>query len=158
MSDTKPVAIHATDAAPRPPLLTYPEPLNSQLLRRIRQPLGDVFGLKNFGVNFTRMAPNAVSAPRHSHSRQDEFIYILEGNPVLITDAGETPLSPGMCTGFPAGGGDAHHLVNRTDRDVVYLEVGDRTAGDSVAYVEDYAITRGADGRLSITHKDGTPY
>jgi uncharacterized cupin superfamily protein len=77
---------------------------------------------------------------------------------VLVTDVGETPLSPGMCAGFPAGGDDAHHLVNRTDRDVVYLEVGDRTAGDSVTYVEDYAIARGADGRLSITHKDGTPY
>ena len=124
------IAIDAASAAARPALtLASRSRMGSQPRRAgVRHPLGDVFGLKNFGVNFTRMAPNAVSAPRHSHSRQDEFIYILEGNPVLITDAGETPLSPGMCAGFPAGG-DAHHLVNRTDRDVVYLEVGDRTGG-----------------------------
>jgi uncharacterized cupin superfamily protein len=85
------------------------------------------------GVNLTRLAPGSQSALRHAHSRQDEFIYVLEGQPTLITDAGETPLEPGMCAGFQAGSGDAHHLVNRTAEDVLYLEVGNRTAQDAAS-------------------------
>ena len=90
------------------------------MARREKRPLGDLFGLTNFGVNLTRLAPGGESALRHAHSRQDEFIYVLEGKPTLITDAGETPLEPGMCAGFKADTGDAHHLVNRTRSDVVH--------------------------------------
>ena len=85
------------------------------------------FGLANFGVNLTTLAPQAISALRHTHTHQDEFIYVLEGHPVLLTDEGRTPLSPGMCAGFRAGSGNAHHLINESSEPVVYLEVGDRT-------------------------------
>lgn len=153
-----PVAIAAADAAPRVSLLSFPEPMGSRLAGRRRHPLGDVFGLKNFGVNLCRLAPGASSSPRHAHSHQDEFVYILDGTPILITDAGETPLAPGMCAGFRAGSGDAHQLINRTDAEVVYLEVGDRSLGDSVSFADDYAIARDADGRPTVVRKDGTPY
>ena len=116
--------------APRAKASNYPEPFASRVAGRIKRPLGDLFGLMNFGVNLTRLAPGAVSALRHAHTKQDEFVYILEGRPTLVTDAGRTALSPGMCAGFKAGTGDAHHLVNETAEDVVYLEIGDRTPGD----------------------------
>ena len=94
--------------------------------------LGDFFGLKNFGVNLTTLTPGASSSLHHRHSRQDEFLYVVAGEATLVTDTGETPLRAGMCAGFPAGG-TAHHLQNRAGRDVVFLEIGDRTAGDDVA-------------------------
>jgi uncharacterized cupin superfamily protein len=126
---------------------------------REKRPLGDPFGLTNFGVNLTRLPPGAVSALRHAHLKQDEFIYVLEGAPTLITDAGETPLAPGMCAGFKAGSGDAHHLVNRSDGDVLYLEVGDRTPDDRVTYPDDdLQAVLGADGVWQFRRKDGTPY
>jgi uncharacterized cupin superfamily protein len=86
---------------------------------REKRALGDIFGLSNFGVNLTRLAPGAQSALRHAHTKQDELIYVLQGHPTLVTDAGETVLEPGMCAGFKAGSGDAHHLVNRSAADVV---------------------------------------
>jgi uncharacterized cupin superfamily protein len=126
---------------------------------RDKHVLGDLFGLTNFGVNLTRLAPGGQSALRHAHSKQDEFVYILEGETVLITDAGETALQPGTCAGFKAGTGDAHHLVNRTKKDVVFLEVGDRSAGDSVSYPDDDVIAvYGPDGKFKFSRKDGTPY
>jgi uncharacterized cupin superfamily protein len=155
----KKVAIKATEAPPRAKSSNYPEPFFSRMARREKRPLGDLFGLTNFGVNLTRLAPGGESALRHAHSRQDEFIYVLEGNPTLITDAGETPLQPGMCAGFKAGTGDAHHLVNRTRADVVYIEVGDRTTGDEGSYPDDdIQAVLGADSKWRFTRKDGTPY
>src|SRR3954469_10774981 len=126
---TYPVAIAAADAPPRTKASNYPEPYASRMAGRRKQPLGDLFGLANFGVNLTRLAPGAVSALRHAHTRQDEFVYILEGHPTSHTDAGRTRLAPGMCAGFKAGTGNAHCLVNESAADVVYLEVGDRTPG-----------------------------
>jgi len=125
---------------------------------RDKQPLGDLFGLTNFGVNLTRLAPGGESALRHAHAKQDEFVYVLEGEAVLITDAGETVLKAGMCAGFKAGTGDAHHLVNRSEKDVVFLEVGDRSAGDTVEYPDDDVKAVFADGKWKYTKKDGTPY
>src|SRR3954453_5942202 len=127
-SEKHPVVLVAAEAPAKMKPTNYPEPFASRMAGRLKRPLGDVFGLANFGVNLTRMAPGAVSALRHSHSLQDEFIYILEGQAVLITDSGEAALAPGMCAGFKAGSGDAHQLVNRSDTDVVYLEVGDRSS------------------------------
>ena len=95
---------------------------------------------------------------RHAHAVQDEFVYILQGRPVLVTDAGDTPLQPGMCAGFKAGTGDGHHLVNRSNEEVVYLEVGDRSAGDRVTYPDDDLQAMLAGGQWQFTHKDGTPY
>ena len=125
---------------------------------REKRALGDVFGLKNFGVNLTGLAPGGMSALMHSHSRQDELVYVLEGAPTLVTPSGDAQLGPGMCVGFPAGG-EAHHIVNRTSRDVLILEIGDRSDGDEVSYPQDdiHAVM-GTDGQWNFTHKDGTPY
>ena len=125
---------------------------------RDKRPLGDLFGLTNFGVNVTRLAPGGSSALRHAHTKQDEFVYILEGRPMLVTDAGSTALAPGMCAGFKAGTGDAHHLVNETAEDVLYIEIGDRTPGDGVTYPADDLAVVTVDGKRMMAHKDGTPY
>jgi uncharacterized cupin superfamily protein len=154
----KPTALSAAEAPPQAKPSSYPEPFASRVKGRAKRPLGDLFGLTSFGVNLTRLAPGAISALRHAHTRQDEFIYILEGSPTLISNAGETGLSAGLCAGFKAGTNDAHHLVNRTAEDVLYLEIGDRTAGDVVIYPDDdLQAVAGPDGRRRFTRKDGTP-
>ena len=161
MSDGKtssPIAILASLAPPRTKPSSYPEPFLTRMSQREKRPLGDLFGLKNFGVNLTRLAPGGQSALLHRHSKQDEFVYVLEGEPTLVTDIDEITLSPGMCAGFPAQG-VAHQLVNRTDRDVVYLEIGDRTPGDEGTYPrDDLKASLGPDGQWIYTHKDGRPY
>ncbi len=153
-----PVAILATDAAPRSKPSNYPEPFAARMGGREKRALGDVFGLSNFGVNLTRLAPAAQSALRHAHSKQDEFVYILQGHPTLLTDAGATPLAPGMCAGFKAGSGNGHQLVNETSADVVYLEVGDRTPGDEGFYPDDDLKALMVEGKWQFVHKDGSPY
>lgn len=160
MSDpsSHPLAIVAAEAAPRAKKSVYPEPFAAQMSGREKRTLGDLFGLSNFGVNLTRMAPASVSALRHAHSRQDEFIYILEGHPTLVTDEGQTLLAPGMCAGFKAGTGNAHHLLNASDADVVYLEIGDRTPGDEASYPDADLQARQVDGHWIFLHKDGRPY
>ena len=159
MKPGSPKAIKAREAPVRAKPSSYPEPFASRMAGREKRPLGEPFGLRNFGVNLTRLAPGAVSALRHAHSRQDEFVYVLEGRPTLVTDEGETVLEPGMCAGFRAGTGDAHHLVNRSAQDVVYLEVGDRSAGDQGTYPDDdLQAVLGPDGGWRFTRKDGTPY
>lgn len=159
MSRGNHAALIAADAPPRLRPSLYPEPFASRMKGREKRPLGDLFGLKSFGVNLTRLAPGAMSALRHAHSMQDEFVYVLEGCPTLVTDAGETELAPGMCAGFEAGSGDAHHLVNRTAQVVVYLEVGDRSAGDVATYPDDdLRAVLGPGGAWLFQHKDGTPY
>lgn len=153
-----PLAIAAKDAPLRTKPSNYPEPFFSRMGKREKRPLGDLFGLKNFGVNLTKLAPGGESALLHRHSKQDEFIYILEGEPTLVTDQGEVRLSPGQCAGFPAAG-LAHQLVNRTDRDVVYLEIGDRTPDDEGSYPnDDIQAVLGPGHTWMFTHKDGTPY
>ena len=124
-------AIIAKSAAPRTRPSNYPIEFAQRMAGRVKRPLGDLFTLRNFGVNLTTLGPGGSSALFHRHSTQDEFIYVLEGDLVLVTDNGEQHLSPGMCFGFPAGG-TAHHLINRSDKDATYLEVGDRSAGDEV--------------------------
>lgn len=160
MSDpNSPVAVVAADAPLRTTPSLYPEPFASRMAGREKRPLGELFGLANFGINLTRLAPGAVSALRHAHSRQDEFVYVLAGRPVLRTDAGDTPLAPGMCAGFAAGSGDAHQLLNPSDEEVLYLEVGDRSPGDSVDYPDDdLQAVLGPDGRWRFLHKDGRSY
>ena len=154
-----PVAIAALDAPPRSKPSNYPGPFASRMAGREKRPLGDLFGLSNFGVNLTHLAPGAGSALRHAHSKQDEFIYVVAGHPVLVTDEGETALAPGMCAGFQAGSGNGHQLLNRTGADVLYLEVGDRSAGDAVTYPDDdLRAVMGGDGKWQFVHKDGTPY
>ncbi|TNC50070.1 cupin domain-containing protein [Rubellimicrobium rubrum] len=155
---SRPLAIEAASAPKRAKPSNYPDPFASRMARREKHPLGDIFGLRNFGVNLTRLLPGGESALLHRHSRQDEFVYILEGKPTLVTDEGEVALAPGMCAGFPAGG-VAHHLVNRSDRDVVYLEIGDRSPGDEGSYPADDLVARlSPDGRWVFARKDGQPY
>lgn len=138
---------------------TIPGPLRAQNQTRYNRRLGDHAGLKNFGVNLTRIVPGGQSSYRHAHSTQDEFVWVLEGEVVLETNAGSQVLETGMCAGFPAGTGDAHRFVNRTDRDVLLLVVGDRSANDVITYPEvDLHGRLGADGKFVFTRKDGTPY
>jgi uncharacterized cupin superfamily protein len=154
----RPIAIKAESAAPRTKPSNYPEPFFSRMARREKRPLGDIFGLKNFGVNLTKLSPGGESALLHRHSKQDEFIYILQGEPTLVTDTREIALSPGMCAGFPAQD-MAHQLVNRTSEDVVYLEIGDRGSGDEGSYPnDDLQAALGPDGKWQFTHKNGDPY
>ena len=153
-----PVAITAADAPLRAKATHYPPLLADRVAGRDKRPLGDLFGLSNFGVNLTRLAPGAWSALRHAHTLQDEFVYILEGHPTLRTDAGDTPLSPGMCAGFKAATGDGHHLVNDTERDVVFLEVGDRTPGDGATYPDDDIQALQVDGQWRFLRKDGSSF
>ena len=155
---THPVAIVAAEAPLRAKPSNYPEPFASRMAGRQKRPLGDVFGLANFGVNLTQLLPGAVSALRHAHSRQDEFVYILQGYPTLHTDEGRTRLSPGMCAGFKAGSGNGHHLINDTADPVVYLEVGDRTPGDEGSYPDDDLKALMVDGKWKFAHKDDSPY
>jgi len=137
---------------------SYPEPFRSKVAARRKQRLGDALGLKNFGVNLTTLAPGAQSALRHWHAKQDEFIFVLQGELVLVTDAGEQVLGPGMCAGFPAGRPDGHHLVNRTQAEAAYLEIGDRTPGDGADYPDDDLVAQATPQGWRFTRKDGTPY
>lgn len=137
----------------------YPDAFKAMVAGRMRQKLGKFAGLQNFGVNLVKLEPGSYSALRHWHSHQDEFIYILEGELTLITDAGEQILTPGMAAGFPAGEADGHHLVNRSSVVGVYLEVGDRTPNDIVTYPDqkDLITQPSPDGIFrEFTHQDGT--
>lgn len=137
----------------------YPEPYASLVRGRLKRKLGEFFGLTNFGVNLTHLAPGAISALAHSHSKQDEFIFVLEGTPTLVLDQEELTLNPGDCYGFKAGTEIAHQLVNRSQEHVTYLEMGDRTAGDEVEYPnDDLKAIQLPNGKWAITHKDGLPY
>ena len=153
-----PVFLVASEVPPRTKPSVYPEPFASRMRGREKRVLGDAFGLTNFGVNLTRLAPGATSALRHAHSKQDEFIYILEGQPTLHTDEGKTQLLPGMCVGFKAGTGNGHCLINETSAEVVYLEVGDRTPGDEGTFPDDDLKAALVQGKWAFTHKDGSPY
>ncbi len=136
----------------------HPAPFAETISDREKRALGDALGLANFGVNLVRLPPGTPSTLRHWHSRQDEFVYVLEGELVLVTDGGEQLLTPGMAAGFPAGVADGHVLINRSERDALYLEVGDRSAGDEVDYPDIDLLVRWIDGAEKYVHNDGTPY
>jgi uncharacterized cupin superfamily protein len=112
----------------------YPAPHDAPCRERVRRALGDVFGLLQFGVNLLELAPGAWSSQRHWHERQDELVYVLDGEATLVTDEGETTLSAGMVAGFPAGSGNGHHIVNRSNNVVRLLEVGTRTTEETAHY------------------------
>ena len=135
----------------------YPDRYKSRVKGRSKQRLGDALGLKNFGVNLTTVKAGAGSALRHWHSHEDEFIYMVSGELTLVTDAGEQVLTAGMCAGFPAGKSDGHCLLNRSGRDAVYLEIGDRRLEDDVTYPDDDLVARGTPQGRKLTRKDGTP-
>jgi uncharacterized cupin superfamily protein len=134
----------------------YPAPFDAPVAGRARQRLGDGAGLTHFGVNLTRLPPGGWSSQRHWHSAEDEFVYILEGELVLVTDSGEEVLRPGDCAGFKAGAANGHHLQNRTGREAVFLEVGTRSVDDETAY-SDIDLKAPA-GRGEYTRRNGEPY
>ena len=136
----------------------YPEPYRKRVAGRHRRRLGDASGLRNFGVNLTRLDPGAESSMRHWHTKQDEFVYVLEGEVTLVTDAGRQKLTAGMAAGFPAGKADGHQLVNDTTKPALYLEIGDRTPDDRATYSDVDLAARLVDGKWQFTHKDGSPY
>ena len=157
MNESKRVAI---DAGTLPIRLGsgYPDPFDKPCNERQKSPLGDAFGLSDYGVNLVSLPPGTWSSQRHWHTLEDEFIYILQGRPILVTDEGETALEPGMCAGFPAGVANGHHLVNNTDDVVKYLEVGSRRDEDDVDYSDiDMQVKKRGHG-TGFTHKDGAPY
>lgn len=137
----------------------YPtEAMRTRIIGRSKRALGDALDLENFGVNLVELAPGAISAFRHWHTRQDEFIYVLSGELTLVTEAGEQVLGPGLCAGFPAGKADGHQLVNRGSAVAVYLEVGDRLPGDRAHYPDEDLHARAGRGAYAFHHKDGTAY
>jgi uncharacterized cupin superfamily protein len=138
---------------------SYPEPYRAANQQRWNRRLGDHAGLKNFGVNFTRIVPGGQSSSRHWHARQDEFVYVLAGEVILHTDAGEETLRPGMCAGFPAGSRNGHRFLNRSTADALLLVVGDRTPEDEIGYPDiDMHGRLGPDGRFRFTRKDGSAF
>ena len=136
----------------------YPEAFKHLVAGRYKKRLGDAAGLNNFGVNLVKLEPGSWSSIRHWHSKQDEFIYILEGEIVLVTNSDEQILKPGDAAGFPAGEADGHHLINRSDAAVIYLEIGDRTPEDEVTYPETDLVAKHTVKGWIFTHKDGSLY
>jgi len=136
---------------------SYPGALKDICEERYKQRLGNHVGLTNFGVNLVTLKPRSGSALRHWHTKQDEFIYIVSGTATLVTDAGETTIGPGQCAGFAAGESNGHMLANNTDEDVVYLEVGDRTAGDTVNYSDVDLVGEFTGSGYAFTRKNGDP-
>jgi len=154
---SRPIAVVACDTKVRSTPSNYPEPYASRMAGRQKRPLADMFGLCNFGVNLTSLAPGAVSALHHRHSTQDEFVFVLSGELTLITSNVVTILRPGMCAGFSANG-ESHHLENRSQSSAVYLEIGDRKEGDHVEYPLDDLVAIQSNGRWVFRHKDGSDW
>jgi uncharacterized cupin superfamily protein len=136
----------------------YPEPFRSRMGDRVKRRLGEACGLTRFGVNLVRLGPGGQSALRHWHTLEDEFVYVLEGEVVLVSDGGEQLLRPGMCAGYPAGKRDAHHFINRGSTPAVYLEVGNRIDGDNAFYPDDDLLWCDDGNGQYAAHKDGSRY
>lgn len=136
----------------------YPEEFRARVLPREKRALGDALGLTQFGVNLTTLFPGTESSLRHHHAREDELVFVLEGELVLRTDEGEQVLVAGTCAGFPAGSGNGHQLVNRSDRPARYLEVGTRAPADTVGYPDVDLVATKDGGAWAYTRRDGRPY
>ena len=138
----------------------YPAPYDNALAGRARRALGDALGLTQYGVNLGRLEPGAVSSLRHWHTGEDEFVFVLEGSPTLVTEEGEQVLGPGLAAGFPAHTENGHQLENRSGKSVLYLEVGTRATRDVVTYPDTdlELIKEEAGNKRTFRHKDGIPY
>ena len=136
----------------------YPPPFGDPLAGREKRALGDALNLTQFGVNLVTLAPGSWSSQRHWHTNEDEFVYVLEGDVTLVTDQGEKTLGPGMAAGFPAGNANGHHLINRSDKPALYLEVGTRALTEEAQYSDIDMMARKVDGRFVFTRKNGEPY
>jgi uncharacterized cupin superfamily protein len=151
-------ALDPATVAPRTGSAYPTEEFRKVTAGRAKRVLGDALGLTTFGVNLTMLAPGAASALRHWHRRQDEFVFVVDGELTLVTGAGEQVLGPGMCAGFPGGFADGHHLVNRSNAPATYLEVGDRLPGDAAEYPDVDLRVRATAAGWKYQHKDGRPY
>ena len=136
----------------------YPPPFDEIVRGRHRHRLSPATGLRKFGVNLVRLEPGSSSSARHWHTHQDEFVYVVAGTATLVTDDGETEMGQGMAAGFPAGNPNGHQVVNRSDEDVWYLEVGDRPQREDVIYSDDDMANAVIDGRPNFTRKDGSAF
>jgi uncharacterized cupin superfamily protein len=136
----------------------YPETYRLRMGDRAKRRLGDACGLTKFGVNLVTLGPGGQSALRHWHTLEDEFVYILAGEVVLISNAGEQILRAGMCAGYPAGNRDAHHFVNRSSEPAQYLEIGNRVDGDNAFYPDDDLMWIETESGVLAAHKDGARY
>ena len=134
----------------------YPPQFNAPCAERLRQRIGNAGGLKDFGVNLMQLPPGNWSSQRHWHSHEDEFVYVVEGELTLIEDGGEILLRAGDCAAFPKGTGNGHHMINRSGKGAVYLEMGSRSRDDVTTCSDIDMMSSNADGRF--VHKDGTPY
>jgi len=148
------------DTVPETSGTTYPAPYGAPCKDRLKRAVGDVGGLSQFGVMHVTLKPDVWSSQRHYHSAEDEFVYIISGHPTLIDDDGETQLSPGDMTAHPAGDGNAHHMINKTNADVVFMVVGTRAPETDHALYPDIDLDLPANGTAKRvqTRKDGTPY
>ena len=144
------------DAVPEIKGAGYPPPFAIPCADRIRQRIGDAGNLTDFGVNLMRLPPGNWSSQRHWHSHEDEFVYILVGEVVLVEDQGETVLRAGDCAAFPKNTGNGHHMINRSGSEAVYLEVGSRSSDDLTTCSDIDMKSANADGYF--VHKDGAPY
>ena len=136
----------------------YRHPFTDELAGRVKRALGDALGLKSFGVNLVHLGPGDWSAPRHWHSHEDEFVFVLEGELTLVTDEGEQTLGPGMAAGFPAGVENGHHLINHGQTTAVYLEIGDRRPEDATVYPDADLLHQPTPGGHIFTNRKGEPY
>jgi len=136
----------------------YPPPFDRVVVGRERKRLGNAVGLDQFGVNLTTLKPGAASALRHWHEQEDELVFVLEGEVVLIEDDGETVLKPGDAAGFKAHNPNGHHLVNKSSRDAVYLEIGTRSKYERAHYPDVDMMVMRDDKGMRYTHKNGEPY
>lgn len=150
--------IRALDVAAIKGQTIYPEPFARVVAGRTKRKLGDVFGLKNFGVNLTHLEPGAASALLHAHTVQDEFVFIIEGNATVVIGEQQYEVLAGECVGFKAGS-QAHQIVNRSNETVTYIEIGDRLRDDEVVYPnDDIAVRPDANGGWVVTRKDGSAF
>ena len=157
MSDNPKLPAIAPQAVPAQREVDYPEPFRVGVENRLRRRLGDAAGLKNFGVNLVTLLPGGWSSQRHWHRNEDEFVWVVEGELTLITDAGEQALGAGMAAGFPAGVPDGHHLVNRSDAPATYLEIGDCAETEEAVFPDiDLSYRHTPDG-FSFTNRAGEP-
>lgn len=153
----------ALDPLSLPPRISsgYPEPYRSRVLPREKRALGDPLGLTKIGINHTTLPPGKESSMRHWHTLEEEFIFVLSGEVVLKTDAGEQVLTAGMCAGFPPSAdgktGDGHQLVNRGSVPATFLEVSNRVKGDEAFYPDADLHFKGVDANPMFTRKDGSP-
>jgi len=137
---------------------SYPEPFRSRMGDRAKRRLGDACGLTRLGVNLVSLGAGGQSALRHWHTLEDEFVYVLTGEVVLVTNDGEQTLGPGMCAGYAAGNKDAHHFINRSASAATYLEIGNRADGDNAFYPDDDLMWVEDESGVHAAHKDGRRY